>query len=495
MALAMAFEAELSAGVWTALTADVVLSDGLEWRQGIETLTPTDRCASSGWLRGVLKSAPAGTYAPDHANCLTGWGLQTKVRVKLGASGTADTVVFIGRVRRITPGVGPHASGKRVAFVATDWLDDAAELTVTGVGAQLAKRGDEILTALIDAAAVAPEAEDYDTGDATFAYALDNIQEGKTRLLQALAQVALSEFGYIYLTRAGALRFEKRTFRSINIAPTLSLDNTMGAVELSYARRVRASRVQVTVHPRRVDSAATTVLFKRYDISANQTALMITTGARVVVFGPYGDPNNANARCGGTEMVTPAATTDYLANTAADGSGTNKTAQLTVTASFTASGVSMVLSNIDAGTIYVTLLQCRGKGVYDRDPLVLEDGTGDDLVQVDMPFEGNANTGLGVAAEVLDLWSDATPCRVTFRARDSVRLAAAVALDIGDRVWVTEDASGLLIESYVQSMTQRMVQGKDIETTLGLIPASQATYWTLDDATYGQLDTYSRLGF
>jgi hypothetical protein len=466
----------------------------MHWSRGIAGLGPIDRCASAGSFSATLRSDPVGTYAPDHALCHAGWALGTKVRLTL-SDGTDTRVAFIGRVREVTPGVGPHASGARVAFTATDWLDDAAMLAVEGVAPQIDQRGDQILGALIDSAAVAPESEDYDTGDSTFPFALDNIADGRTRLLQALAQVAMSEFGYVYLTGPGALTFEKRTARQTNTAPGVILDNTLTGLNVRHARGVRPTLVRVTAYPRIVDAAATTVLFKRYDISANQDPLTLAAAATVTVFGPYGDPANGNERCGGTAMVTPAATTDYLANAAADGTGTNKTAQLGVVATFTANGVSMALTNNDAGTIYVTLLQCRGKGVYNRDAVTVESGSGDDLVSVDMPFEGDVNTAAAVAASIIDLWSDATPCAATFTAQTAARLTAAIMLDVGGRVWVDEDASGTTVESYIQSVAQTLLPGPILQTTWGLIPANEATYWILDDATYGPLGVETRLGF
>ena len=484
---------------WVDITS-VVIAQTIRWQRGFAELGPGDRCASSGACSATLISNPVGTYAPDHQACRAGWGIGTKIRVTLGydpiiGSSPTPVVVFIGRVREIVPGVGPHRSGRRVTFTATDWLDDAAEMTVQGVVAQVNKRGDEILTAVVAAAAIAPESADYDTGDSTFPYAVDNVQDNQTRLLQVLAQVAQSEHGYVYLTGPGALTFEKRTARQTMTTPAASFDNTMMGFTVRYVRGVRPSKVRVIVHPRIVDAAATTVLFYRYCISRGSPALPITAGATVTVFGPYGDPANAFERCGGTAMVTPITPDDYLANTAADGTGTNKSAQLTVVASFTASGVSFQLTNTDAGTIYVTGLSCRGKGIYNRDPVQVEDGTGTDLVTLDMPLQSDANVAASVAAEVLDLWSDANPCLMTFHTLTDARARAALGVDLGARVWAVETSTGVVRESYVQSIAQSVLPGPVIETTWGLVPASEATYWILESATAGVLGSTTWLGF
>lgn len=481
---------------WVDITSDVLISDGVRWNRGMSGLGPTDRCAASGRFTCTLRSrnVAAGNYAPEHVNCPSWWYLGTRLRVTIG-DGQATRVVFYGRVREIVPGVGPFAAGMRVRVTATDWLDDAAEMAVAGVAIQIGQRGDQILTALLAEATIEPTSTDFDTGDSTFPYALDNVQDGRTRLLQVLAQVAASECGYIYLKNNDTLAFEKRTARQTNAVAAATFDNTMTGFELRHARGLRPSKVRVTVHPRVIDAAATTVLFKRYDISAGQTALELAASATVTVFGPYGDPNNGNQRCGGSEMVTPAATTDYLANTAADGTGTNKTAQLGVTASYTANGVSLELVNNDAGTIYVTLLQCRGKGIYNRDAVVVTSGTGDDEIELDMPFEGDSNVAQGVADSILDLWGDTNSCALTYTALTLSRIYIAVTVDVGDRVFVAEDASGVRGEFVVQSVAQHLGRGPVLTTTYGLVPANEATYWLLDDATYGKLEDYSRLGF
>ena len=72
--------------------------------------------------------------------------------------------------------------------------------------------------------------------------------------------------------------------------------------------------------------------------------------------------------CMAVNVIDPAATTDYTANTQADGLGVNKTTEMTVTViSKDAKGMDMEIKNTGAAGWYVTLLKVRG------DPAVLDD--------------------------------------------------------------------------------------------------------------------------
>jgi hypothetical protein len=78
---------------------------------------------------------------------------------------------------------------------------------------------------------------------------------------------------------------------------------------------------------------------------------------------------NATGVVGASGYVTPlTATTDYVANSASDGSGTTKTAQVTITVSDTDSnGGTLTVVNADSSTVYLTTLQVRGYALRKSD--------------------------------------------------------------------------------------------------------------------------------
>lgn len=501
MALGFTFEVRKLTGVppdiytWYDCTADVIRSAGITWRRGIFAFSPADRVASAGSLTlTVERSSSVSAIGAYRAK------MNAMVRVTL-IDGSTSTVVFIGRIREISPGAGPFRAGGKVRLTATDWIDDAAEMPLKAIAGQVDKRSDEILTTLVAAGSPAPVATSFDTGDGLFPYALDDVQDGSSRMLQALAKVVQSERGWLYVLGDGTLRFEKRTSRAVAGVSVATFDNTMLAWGETIRRGSYVNHAYVTVHPRRVDAAATTILFKRFDIADGQDALEIPALSSVVVFGPYGDPANNNARCGGTSMQAPVSGTDYTANASADGTGANRTSDLTVTPSFTANGVSVTLANGNAATIYVTLLQFKGKGVYDT-TAVETDATRVDSdeeytdvpIAVDMPYETDPNVGESVANEIVTVYGYDSDRYLTFNALTAARLTAAVTVDIGDRVTVSEDANAISARQFfVQSVQQTLTSAKDLRTTYGLVSDPGSYYWVLGQAGASELDTTTRL--
>lgn len=482
---------------WVNLTSDVVISDGVRWTRGIPGRGPLDRVASTGSLTFTLRSNPVGTYNP---NSLTGWGLNTAVRVTL-ADGTNTEYRFRGFVQSLTPGAGSNRAGKRVRVLVYDHFAAFAEIPVerSSKASYVNKRADELLALILPNTGFVDS--DLDTGDNTFPYALDDVQDGVTPTLQAMARLVLSEPGYLYGLGDGTIRFEKRTARAALGTAAATIAGAFTDLDFTYTRNIALDKATVTAHPRRIGTVNTTILFSRHTIASGDPALPIAAGASVTVFGPYGDPDNANARCGGTDMQTVTATTDYTANAQADGLGTDKTSSLAVAASLTNAGASLVLTNSDTATIYVTKLQCRGRGIYDRQPVSVTETitaplggtTGGGQARLDMPYQSDANVVDGVAAQLLDTWRYAKPCAVTFNALTAARLAAAIVVEIGDLVTVSETSSGLSINARVQSIQQSLTSSYDVLTTWGLVPDASGYYWVLGQTGASELDSTTRL--
>ena len=136
------------------------------------------------------------------------------------------------------------------------------------------------------------------------------------------------------------------------------------SVAVSFGRHY-ANYIKAAVTPRRVDTAATTVLFTM------ESSVLVEAGATVSgLRGRYRDPSGASSYVNGTEMVTPVATTDYRAFANADGTGTEYTANCTVTATFGTAEVEFSITNTGAFNFYVggdIIFQFRGKGIYAYD--------------------------------------------------------------------------------------------------------------------------------
>jgi hypothetical protein len=75
-----------------------------------------------------------------------------------------------------------------------------------------------------------------------------------------------------------------------------------------------------------------------------------------------------------TAITEPASTTDYTANTQADGLGVDKTAQIDISMTEYAATAKLTITNNDAADVYLTLMKLRGTLAMDSNPItVLEE--------------------------------------------------------------------------------------------------------------------------
>jgi hypothetical protein len=511
-------------GGWTDVSADVLGDLGAGY--GIDGSGPNDRTAGTGQGTVTLNNSArnsaglAGYYSPGHANCRAGFDAGIKLRWRVPetddggfsssgfeptafAVGTSARTFFIGKIDSIEPSPGSYRD-RHTAVRVVDWIDTAASLT-TNVALQLSKRTDQIAQAILDGMAEQPESTVFATCNSTFAYALDNVRDEKTRVLAALASLMHSEGGFGYVRGSGALVVEARLGRAA-AESQFTLDDDMHGLSVEYSRGVLYNKVQVTTHPRRIDAAATTVL---WSLNVENVSSAVQPGETVTFMGPYGDPLNNNDRCGGTDMVTPVATTDYTMNSQADGLGTDLTASFSVTPSgvvttgIGANGVSWSVTNNAAVVGYITKLQIRGKGIYDTTPVVstAEDAAsiaayGERLVQVDMPYQDDPAIGAGFAAFLLNLYKTPTarPTSVSFTCSDATLLNLALAWDIGTRFTLRETQTGVDTDAFIQRVSLRD-QGGYLRVEWGLAPADMTSYWLLGTANASELGLTTRLGF
>jgi len=344
---------------------------------------------------------------------------------------------------------------------------------------------------------IPPLNTDYDTGQETFSYVYDTLT-GKTRAIREFQKLANSEFGYIYVKRDAdgeQLTVDARYTKSVTTSSG-TIDDVMMGMSSAYGANY-ANRVKVTSYPRQIDAAATTVL------ASLQKTITLTTGESVTLVQKYRDPTGGSNMVSGTDMVSPASTTDYLMNAAADGGGADLTADLDVTANYGSDGVQWILVNNNAATGYVTHLQCRGKGIYFFDPTasIQEDSTGIDLhgekeTSVDQQYQDNPLASDAAAQywsiRLATLRDDIQG--VTYNPnRTQALMDLFLSADIGDKFTLSETVTGLSSEIY-------LINGIDFEIapsgfiTCTYIPflAIGESFWRL---SYSQLDISTTLGY
>ncbi len=477
---------------------------------GIQGSTPADRIASTGRLTFALDNSTLnsggvlGYYSPGNASKRTGFDFNIPVRWKLSYG--ADTQYkFRGDLVEINPVPGQYDS-RLVPCQALDWMDRAAELDLPDLDAQFNKRGDELITTILDALAAGdqPVARDIETGVDAFPIALDGGATGtKPKVREVLNQICLSEFGYFYIkgdaTQGGTAKFENRAHRSANPTIQITVTDQMfdrSGLVVPGSRDDIYSSVQIFVSPTQIDAAATTIL---YDLQTTDT--FIGPGeTSSSLFGPYRDPVS-HEDCGGTNMQAPVSGTDYLFNSAQDGSGSNLTANLTVTPSFTGTGVRWTLTNTGATGGYVTRLRAVGKAIRRYDAVIevaVTPGYGTRPLAFSMPFQQSTSVVTDVATYLASILK--TPFNrvksVRFLANKSATLMqAAILREPGDRIAVTETVTGVNDESTINSVRLEYQKGGVLWCTWGLEPASTQRFWVLGVAGASELGDTTYLGF
>lgn len=469
-----------SAGAWTSVWSDVRVP--LQLSYGITGNGPQDRVASTGTMQFGMENSTRnsggvlGYYSPGHASCRSGFELGIRCRFSVTYSGST-MYKFVGTLDAIDP--TPNIYGPRVTLcTVVDWMDDAAKQKINNVATQIGLTANQLIGLVVSNVTRQP-ALNVSFAQTKFPYALDTAKDESTTVLSELSKIADSDLGYIFIrgdsSTGGVLTFRDRRSRQNPGSSLASFSNSMSDMVSIRQRQRIMNRVKTTVHPRVVDGAATTVLYM-----LDQTAPPgIAPGASLVIFAQYTDPAGRANRVGGTDMVTPVSGTDY-----AFGSGptdTSLTANLGVSVSYGGSGAIYTLTNNGAVTGYVTLLQARGRGLYDYNEITVsatddtsKNSYGEGVLTLDMPYETSDTTAQSIADVYLSKLKDPRYYvdSISFVANNSDALmTAAVQREPGDLIDLTETVTGLSAEQFfIQNVSMTLEAPSILKCQYSLTP-------------------------
>ncbi len=497
----LAFDISAFDAAWTDISDDVL--GQVSARYGIQGNGPKDGTASGGELHFDLDNsaqnagATLGWYSPASASVRAGWTYGVTVRWVLTYSGT-DYTRFRGKVGSIQPDPG-LAMARRVHVVVYDHMRDLMDADVRQVTTQISKNENDLITAVLAAlpSSSQPPATSFDSGLDTYAYAFDNVRGG-VKAGTLLNDIVLSSFGALYTKGDGTLVYKTRRSRSLAVSAA-TLSDTMRGLTVPSTLDGIFNRVRAVIHPKTVDAAATTVLWAQ-----TGTAPSLSPGSSTTIWGTYRDPTNTLKLIGATAQVTPiVSTTDYTANSASDGSGSDLTANMSVVTTAFATTVQFVVTNTGTATLYVTKLQIRGKGIYDNGPRTFENyvaqSYGDRPVTIDLPYQDDAAVAQDIAAYIAAQFGNLTQqiSDVTFWTQASAALAtAALTLEPTDVVTLTETVSGLsAVKVVIQGVEFVWNSAKELLCKWRLAPSSPFTFWQLGTAGASELGQTTVLGF
>ena len=502
---------------WTNLSRDVNLhAEPIAGEYGIRATGPLDRVAASGVMTWAMKNSDRssggvnGYYSPGHSHARVGWDIGRAVRLALVDSTTGLThFKWRGTITDVEPDAGLYRR-RAVHCVAKDWMEEPTVCHVKDTSVQTSKRADQLITTLIDnCVGRQPAARSLETCQSTFAYALDNMRDEKTATMRAIADAVFAEVGYFYqrgdTSQGGTVKLEDRHFRP-KASSVLTLNDSMYDVVARRSRDDIYNHVIAIVHPRKIDAAATTLLYA-LPTDATTTKPFLDAGQTISFTVFYRDSTGQFVRVGGDSIVTPVATTDYLGNSQADGLGSDLTASLSITFASTSNSATITFTNTHASArIHVTKMQVRGKAVQDRYEQGVESANDTSMTDhgerdliYDMIFEDQTVLAKGIADWIINLYGTARThvSEIAIKANKSVALlSAAIAREPGDKITLTESMTGITgIGHFINGVRFVVTPGNLLTVNWILAPADQQLAWLLEDAVAGLLELSTYLGF
>jgi len=567
---------ESSTDVWTDLSDDVMIGEGVSISYGIAGDKPLDMVAGTGACEFTLRGFK---YSLHHADVLSGWAFGARIRVTCyrttdtaqaiasitrssstatvttsashgyatddwitiaGASESGYNGVFqvtktaattftysLGSLTPSTPASGtktarlgyvrhngrlraanptPGAYGSRyVRVVSYDQIRALAETKVRAVAIQEDQTETELLTALLDSlpSDAQPLKRDFDTGVDTYPYAFDGLGGGRTAL-SVVKDIAVSGFAMIYMQGDGTLCLRTRDTRASGTSQ-FSFNDDMTGLGTNASVDELTNHVQCTIYPRTVDAAATTVIY-----STTGVPLSVAAGDTLTLVVEYRSPDDDRELIGGTAVVNATATTDYLGNSALDGSGSNLTSDLAVVTTQSASSAELAITNNGTATIYLVdadgdaFLQLRGKGIYQESAQTYASLStqpyGDKTLVINLAFQNSPADAQSYANTVQAQFNAAAAAqmeRIVFDGNSSDDLLQqAFAREPNDIISITETATGASsIEMVIQSVALDISSGPWIEATFGLAPSAPFAMWLLGTTGRSELGETTILGW
>jgi len=516
--------------LWVDISA-YVLGD-VSGFYGMANNDQIDRVASIGQMNLTLNNSE-GKFTPGTPNCLSGFDYGSKIRLKVVYS-NISFIRFLGHIGLIN--IDPGTFGKRtVSIVAYDWFDYANNEEVNISEIKYNQKIDDGVNYLVSLMEHQPENLETYVGDDIFPTLFDNVVSGG-KVIGEFQKLALSELSFIYLkhSNANTLVVENRNKRNSNsqlttipVTPnfsmelltedgytllqenlepillnqiqTITFDNNFVDAEITYGSNL-SNKIVVRSYPRLIDTTDQILYSLSDPISLDSGELK----EEIKVF--YRDPDQKAKIVSGSAMINPVATTDYEMFANSDGTGTDLTANLSVSVNFETNSALVTLENTGGVSGYVTKLNLRGKSIltYDYVDVVKTDSTsiskyGYKELLVDQKYQPDIFSSTSVAQTVLNQGTEPRVIlnKIGFLTSTEELKDVFLYHNIGDLIYVKESGTGIDQSYYIQGVSfKTMTNGKIyfsflLKEALGL----GSTFWYLGTVGQSELGTSTILGY
>ena len=465
---------------WTDVTRDV-REGSITGSRGIVGTRPRDRIARTGLLHFLLLNNPQnsagldGYYSPNHANIRAGFdsGIGVRVTAIIGAGGWVEDdwvepgwveseeafPLWTGTITKIEPESGRYRIPRLVQIEARDYIDQMARARLAACNVELGISEGDAAQVLIDLMAVQPIASSVGIGEDSYEVAFDLVREERSAPLQIAQQLALSSFSTWYMKGDGTLVVEPRNEKRAVFGASLDADLAITESDLRNSdplsvqdTRLEAINSVVGVMTHREIAASTVVVYRMTHPLAFPTGVTIISGL-------FTDPNERGIRAAGISLVNPDST-DFAFNSLFDGSGTDETSNVTVTAVFCGNAVELTVTNSAGFAVYpvkadgTVLLRARGISIVAKERIFLksEDAAsiaaiGEHAMSYDFPYQSHIPTARALVDWFRDTLVDEEKLirevPLFLDPADTDRAALIAALEISDIVTISETMTGL----------------------------------------------------
>lgn len=348
-----------------------------------------------------------------------------------------------------------------------------------------------------------------ETGQTTFSYlgdrakGLENRQDG-TSVQGYIRDLVNAEFGrFFYNPRDGMFHLHNRSHDTLNDASQVTqtfIEDDLDDVNDTYAEDL-VNQVTINYTERTIGSS-TEVIWQ-----ATNTPFLLKGYTSKKINARYVDATDNTIKISAKDYISPVSGTDIVANTASDGSGTDKSSAVTVGVEFGASSATLIISNSGQQDIYITTLRLRGTKMTAKDQSTDYtdwDSVHDNGLRPAPPQDVRLldDPDLAQTAAQYQVARFRTPMQRLQSIRfNSLRNAntqnAVMDREIGDRITVQIASANHNADYYIVGMNFNVMIGGDhpAQVTYILKPASRQDFWLLGTVGRSELGQTTFLGF
>jgi len=362
-------------GSWTGTgeTIDMGRVRGITCSFGRDRASQLTGKSKAGTLRATLDNRSGdynsfNTSSPIYGNILPG----RPVRL-LGTSATqSDQAIWQGYLTRITPQV--FLGGDVTVILEATGPLGQVNLDQIEVAMVTSQRTDQVVDDILDAAGWGAGSgyRTLDTGKTT----ISRYWANRTYTVTALQEIESTEGGFIREGKNGKIIFDNRHHRlaGVGLTSQATYSDATGAARV-YSVLIQDDPLPHIFNIFQADIQTSTVasLAVLWTLSeSGASSPSIIPGVARTWIARYPTTASVNAAQAVNAWTTTAATTDMLGNTAADGSGTNVTADIGIAVSKSSETMAITLTNNGSVLAYITKLQARGTAVTADDPVTIQ---------------------------------------------------------------------------------------------------------------------------